>query len=409
MMAPPLESRRAVVTGIGVLSAIGIGQEAFWRALVSGTCGITDLEHLDARLRVRRGCVVKGFRDQDFPVLERFHVVGRASRFAVAAARLALTDATLAFPFEQPDRVGVSLGTTGGEIQIVESLCRGRVRGEPLDGRQCAQLPCHVIPANVARSAGARGPQFVFPNACAAGNYAIGYGYDLIRSARADVMLAGGVEAFSEMALIGFARLNTVAPDVCRPFDKNRRGIVLGEGAGILVLEELTHALRRGARVYAEIGGYGISCDSYHVTSPDPTGSGMRAAMHRALAAAGCMPADIDYINAHGSGTQVNDEVETRAIKDLFGAHAHQLKVSSTKSMIGHTMGAASAIEAATCALAVHHGVLPPTIHYETPDPECDLDYVPNRSVEAAVEVAMNNAFAFGGKNICLLVRRYRA
>ncbi|MCC6555765.1 MAG: beta-ketoacyl-[acyl-carrier-protein] synthase family protein [Polyangiaceae bacterium] len=404
-IAPDL--RRVVVTGVGVISAIGLGKDAFWSAALAGRCGTAPIEGFDcSRLRARRGCEVRDFDPGRHPEIAEHRIVGRASQFAVAAARMAMDDAGLATPLAAPPRVGVSFGTTGGEIQIMEALCRARARGAPMDRVLCEHFPCYVIPGAVARVFGARGPHQMFPNACAAGNYAIGYGHDLIKAGRADVVIAGGVEAFSEISFLGFCRLNTVAPDWCRPFDKNRRGIILGEGAGVMILESLEHAARRGARAYAEIGGYGVSCDSYHLTSPEPAGRGMRSAMQRALRASACAVEEVDYVSAHGSGTQVNDEVETRAIKDLFGDHARRLRVSALKAMVGHTMGAASAIQAVSCALAVHTGSVPPTINYETPDPACDLDYVPNRAVAAPVTVAINNAFAFGGKNTCLLLRK---
>jgi 3-oxoacyl-[acyl-carrier-protein] synthase II len=247
----------------------------------------------------------------------------------------------------------------------------------------------------------------MIPTACAAGNYAIGYGFDLIRTGRTDLMLAGGADPFSRITYMGFARLGAIAPQRCQPFDKNRQGMVPGEGAAVLVLEPLENAKARGAKIYAEVLGYGVSCDSHHMTAAHPQGDGAMRAMAMAIRESGVTINDIEYISAHGTGTPTNDRVESLAVRRLFGAHADKVPMSSIKSMIGHTMGAASAIEAVACALAIDTGVAPPTINYEEPDPECDLDYVPNQARRINPRVVLNNAYAFGGNNASLCMARY--
>jgi 3-oxoacyl-[acyl-carrier-protein] synthase II len=264
--------------------------------------------------------------------------------------------------------------------------------------------PCSVIAHNVAAAFALRGPNATIPTACAAGNYAIAHAVELLRSGRADVAVAGGTDAFSRSAFTGFSRLLAMSPDFCRPFDRNRRGLLLGEGAGVLVLETLAGALRRGAEPRAEILGYGLSCDAFHITGPHPEGEGAQAAMMAALAAASLSPRDVSYINAHGTGTAHNDRIETMAIEKVFGERAHDIPVSSIKALTGHVMGGASAIEAVACVGAIQRGTVPPTWNYETPDPECDLDYVPNAPRAVEVRVAVNNSYAFGGNNASVIL-----
>lgn len=263
------------------------------------------------------------------------------------------------------------------------------------------RYPGYAISANVAKQFDVRGPVLMIPTACAAGNYALAYAFDLLRLGKADVMLAGGAEPFSRIVFTGFNRLFAVAPERCQPFDRHRKGMLVGEGAGVLVLERLEDAAARRAKTYAEILGYGMSCDAHHMTIPHV--DGVKQVMERALADAGLQPSDVDYINAHGTGTPANDRTECAAIRAVFGAHADRMPVSSIKSMIGHAMGAASALEAIACALAVQHDRLPPTINFETPDPECPIDCVPNVSRRHRVRVALNNSFAFGGNNACVV------
>ena len=401
---------RIVVTGIGVVTSVGIGVEPFWRNLLAGQSGIGRVESFDTgRYAVHLGGEVKSFVPADFVKKLPVDSIARASQLAIAAARLALADAGLSAALTDASTVGVSIGTTSGEPEMIERFDDMELAGsrESIGGEFIGQYPCHVIAAHLASELGFRGPNLVIPTACAAGNYAISHALDTLRFEGADIMLAGGSDAFSRITYTGFARLGAIAPARVQPFDKNRKGMIPGEGAAVLVLEPLARATARGARIYAEVAGYGLTCDAHHMTAPQ--GDGAARAMQMAMADAGITPADVGYISAHGTGTAVNDRVETAAVKQAFGDVAYRVPMSSIKSMLGHTMGAASAIEAAACALAVRDGRLPPTINLETSDPDCDLDYVPNEARTQAVEVAMNNAYAFGGNNASVIFRKCHA
>ena len=406
-----MDSRgRVVVTGIGVVTSIGIGREAFWRNLLEGRSGIGPVESFDTRrYQVHLGGEVKAFEPAAFVTRQSPAAMGRASQMAIAAARLALDDAGIAAGELDPSRVGVAMGTTSGEPEWIERFNDRELAGERnlIGDEFLNRYPCHVLAAHVASELGFRGVNLVIPTACAAGNYATAYGLDTIRAGDADVMLAGGSDAFSRITYTGFARLGAIAPERVQPFDKNRKGMIPGEGSALLVLEPLDRALARGARIYAELAGYGLSCDASHMTAPQ--GGGAVRAMAAAMRDAGLSPHDISYISAHGTGTPANDRVETVAVKEAFGEAAPRVPVSSIKSMLGHTMGAASAIEAAACALAVFDDRVPPTINLEEQDPECDLDYVPNDARAMPVEAAMNNAYAFGGNNASVIFRKVRA
>jgi 3-oxoacyl-[acyl-carrier-protein] synthase II len=401
---------RVVVTGIGVVTSVGIGVDAFWRAILAGACGIGPVESFDtSRYNVHIGGEVKNFDPRGFVERLRPNGMARASQLAIAAARLALTDAGLDPASLDPLTTGVSMGTTSGEPSMIERFNDQEMAGtrDAIGPEFIEQYPCHVIAAHVASEFGFAGPNLVIPTACAAGNYALAHASDNIRHGEAEVMLAGGSDAFSRITYTGFARLGAIAPERCQPFDKHRKGMVPGEGAAILVLERRERALARGAKIYAELAGYGLTCDANHMTAPQ--GDGAARAMQIAMADAGVRPEEIGYISAHGTGTAVNDRVETAAVKQAFGRAAYQVPMSSIKSMLGHTMGAASAIEAAACTLAVRDDRIPPTIHHETADPECDLDYVPNAARDTPVELAMNNAYAFGGNNASVIFRKHRA
>jgi 3-oxoacyl-[acyl-carrier-protein] synthase II len=378
--------------------------------LLSGRSGITAVESFDTRAyNVHRGAEVKEFHGQDYVRNLDAAWLGRASQFAIAAARLALADAEMDVGALDPERVGVVIGTTSGEPQMIERLDDAMI-GSTLDrvGPEFIRLyPCHVIAAHVAGELELAGPNLVIPTACAAGNYAIAYAFDALRSGRADMMLAGGADSFSRITYTGFARLGAVAPEKCQPFDRNRKGMIPGEGAAILVLEKFDKALARGATIYAEIAGYGLSCDAHHMTAAQPEGAAR--AMEKALSDSRLRPEDVSYISAHGTGTPTNDRSETIAVKQVFRESAYRTPISSIKSMLGHTMGAASALEAAACALAIFHNRIPPTINFEEPDPECDLDYVPNVAREHEVMVAMNNAYAFGGNNASVIFKKCAA
>ena len=301
--------------------------------------------------------------------------------------------------------MGVIVGTTTGERPLEELLASWAKGGfKEIDRTKVFQASVNNISANVGIKFKARGVNYLIPTACAAGNYAIGCGFDLIRGGDLNFALVGGADAFSKFAFTGFQRIYAMSPDFVRPFDKNRRGMMQGEGAGILLLESYKSAMKRGADIYAEVLGYGLSCDAYHATAPDP--KGIAKVMEKALAETNLTYQDVDYISAHGTGTGPNDRAECAAIKTVFKERSKEVMVSSIKSMLGHSMGAASAIEAAACCLAVKNDIVPPTVNYETLDPECDIDCVPNRARKAKVNVALNNGFAFGGNNACVVFKK---
>jgi 3-oxoacyl-[acyl-carrier-protein] synthase II len=403
--------KRVVITGIGIVSAIGTGKDAFWSALLEGKSGISPVSTFDtAAFPVHIGGEVRDFDPEDHLERQRPDSMGRASQMGIAAARLAIADSKADLDGMERSRVGVAMGTTSGEPLFVEQYNDAKKAGTgPAAADVFGRYPCHVIPAHLAIEFGLRGPSIMIPNACAAGNYAVGYAFDLLRNGRADMMLAGGADAFSRIPYMGFARLGAIAPERCQPFDKNRKGMVPGEGAAVLVLEPLDAAVARGATIYAEVLGYGASCDSHHMTAAHPQADGAIRAMSAAIEQSGLTTADVDYISAHGTGTPTNDRIESLAVRTLFGELAPTIPISSIKSMLGHTMGAASAIEALTCAMSVYTGWIPPTINHEEPDPDCGLDVVPNHARKTDPKVALNNAYAFGGNNASLCVRRYEA
>ena len=398
-----MSKRRVVVSGLGVVSSVGIGQKAFWRAISKGKSGISKISSFDTKeFKCHYGGEVKKFKPQDFISPRRLKFLGKTSQLAIAASDLAIKDAQLPVDEIQQKKFGVIIGTTIGERpmeKMVASWAKGGLKD--VDRVKVLQASVNTISANVGIQFKAMGYNCLLPTACAAGNYAIGHGFDLIKNGDLNFALVGGAEAFSYLAYVGFQRLYAMSPDVCRPFDKNRLGMMLGEGSGILLLETLESAKKRGAKIYTEVLGYGLSCDAYHPTAPDP--KGIARAMANALKDANIEPGKVDYICTHGTGTAANDKCESQAIKDLFGKHSKKLAISSIKSMLGHTMGASSAIESIACCLAVDNGLIPPTINYETPDPECDLDCVPNVARKQKVNIALNNGFAFGGNNCCVL------
>jgi 3-oxoacyl-[acyl-carrier-protein] synthase II len=405
MAAPALP---IAVTGLGAVTPLGTGREALWDNLLAGHCGFSPVSSFDtAKFNVHLGAEVQGFEPGPYVRALDPARLGRASQLAIAAARLALADAGLdaALGGLDPCRAGVAMGTTSGEPREVERFddlfLQGRL--DQVGGEFMGLYPCHMIAVHVACELGFAGDNTMLPAACAAGNYAIAHAMDVLRSGRAEVMVAGGADAFSRITYTGFARLGAIAPERCQPFDRNRKGMIPGEGAAVLVLEPLARARRRGARVYAEMAGYGLSCDAHHMTAAHPEGEGAVQAMQHALADAGLAPAAVSYISAHGTGTPTNDRLESLAVRRVYGAGT-RTPISSVKSMLGHTMGAASAIEALVCALAVATDRIPPTVNLESP--EDDLDYVPNQAREHRVEVAMNNAYAFGGNNASLILRK---
>jgi 3-oxoacyl-[acyl-carrier-protein] synthase II len=397
---------RVVVTGIGMVTSIGAGRQEFWSSLLAGRCGFSPVKSFDtSRYSVHLGAEIQNFRPEDYVHKLDPHSIGRSSQLAIASARLAITDGTLDLTQVDVERAGVCAGTTSGEPHFIEHFDEHYVQGELKKvGREfIMRYPCHVVPCHVAMELGFSGESMMIPTACAAGNYAIAHASDLLRSGKASIMLAGGADSFSRITYTGFARLGAIAPEICQPFDRNRKGMVPGEGAAMLLLELKEHAIARGARIYCEVAGYGLSCDAHHMTAAHPQGEGAARAIKMAFEQSGLSPEDVDYISAHGTGTATNDRLETIAVKKTFGKQAYKVPISSIKSMLGHTMGAASAIEATVCALAITEGQIPPTVNWNEQDPECDLDYVPNVARRQPVKIAMNNAYAFGGNNSSLL------
>ncbi|HEX9779854.1 MAG TPA: beta-ketoacyl-[acyl-carrier-protein] synthase family protein [bacterium] len=399
---------RVVVTGLGVVSSIGIGWKAFWDSLIQGKSGIGEVASFDtSQFQTHRGGEVKGFNPLNFIESSRLRRYNRASQFAIAATKMAIQDAHLGSSREDGRRMGISIGTTMAEAQAIESMDSTWVQESVgrIHPRLIPQYPGNIIGAHVATELKCIGPNLAITTACAAGNYALAYASDLLRLGKSDVMIAGGADAFSRIAFMGFNRLLAVAPDMCQPFDRNRKGMMVGEGAGILILERLEDAMARKAPIYAEILGYGMSCDATHMTIPDV--EGVKKVMLNGLKDAGIDRRDVDYINAHGTGTPANDRTECAAIRSVFGNLTDHLPVSSIKSMIGHTMGAASALEAIACVLAIQSGTIPPTINFGEVDPGCDIDCVPNISRAQRSQVVLNNSFAFGGNNACLVLSGY--
>lgn len=397
-------STRVYVTGMGVVSPVGTGREAFWSALVEGRSGTNPVEGFDTSTIGRSICAqVKGFHPDDHLRPDELLRAGRCSQMALAAARMALADAGLT---PGSAKVAVVLGTTMGEAEVAEKIDTARLRGgvDGIHPRDVLRYAPYLLSHFVARAVGATGMVVTLPAACAAGNYAIGFARDLIRSGRAEVVITGASEMLQSVEYAGFARLGALAPERCQPFDLNRKGLVLGEGAGVLVLESQGHAERRGANALAEVGGYGLACDAYHITRPQPDGHGNARAMREAITRSGLSPDEVDFVNAHGTGTGANDSVESKVINEVFGAR--RVPVTSVKSVIGHCMGASSALEAISCVETLLTGIVPPTMHYETPDPECDLNLVANTAIRAKVDVVLNNALAFGGYDATLCLAR---
>ena len=403
---------RVVITGIGMVTSLGSGREEVWNALLQGRCGFGPVRSFDtSKYSVHLGAEIHDFKPEEYVRNLDVNSIGRSSQLAIAAARLALADAALDLTMVDLECAGVCAGTTSGEPHFIERFDDHYVQGElSRVGREfITRYPCHVVPGHVAMELGFAGETMMIPTACAAGNYAIAHASDLLRAGKASIMLAGGADSFSRITYTGFARLGAIAPEVCQPFDRNRKGMVPGEGAAMLLLELEQKALARGARIYCEVAGYGLSCDAHHMTAAHPHGEGAARAMQSALAKSGIRAEEVDYISAHGTGTPTNDRLETIAVKKTFGKQAYSIPISSIKSMLGHTMGAASAIEAAVCALAITEGQVPPTVNWKEQDPECDLDYVPNVARQHKVRIAMNNAYAFGGNNSSLIFRAHAA
>lgn len=410
------DSQHVVATGIGLVTPVGNDVPSTWAALLAGQSGaglITQFDHTE--FKTHFAAEVKDFDPTRYVDKQQARRMDRFLHFAVAAAQEALADARFDMAQQDPRRMGVVMGTgIGGVHVLLEQYDIFRDRGpRRVSPFTVPGLMPNSAAAQISITIGARGPNLAIATACAAGTHAVGEAAELIRRGAADVMIAGGSEAgIVPLSMAGFENMGALSSRndepqrASRPFDAGRDGFLMGEGAGIVVLERLDRARSRGARIYGEIIGYGATADAYHITAPAEDGAGAAECMRMALADAGLAPAAVDYINAHGTSTPLNDAGETRAIKMVFGEHAYRLAVSSTKSMTGHLMGAAGAIEAVFCLLVLRDQVLPPTINYETPDPLCDLDYVPNRARPARVNVAASNSFGFGGHNGTLIFGR---
>jgi|WetSurMetagenome_2_1015567.scaffolds.fasta_scaffold81866_2 3-oxoacyl-[acyl-carrier-protein] synthase II len=410
-------TKRVVVTGIGMVTPLGIGVDKNWMALCRGESGIGMITRFDtANCRTRIAGEVKEFEPGNFMERKTVRHTSRFIQFAVAAGRMALEDAKFNITPENMDRVGVSVATAMGGVETFENshslvLQGSRDRVSPFF---IPSYICNMGAGEVAIQFGARGPLICSVTACAAGTHSIGEAFRTIQYGDADVMLAGGAEAelvptiFIGMDIIKAMSARNDAPTkAARPFDKTRDGFVASEGSGMLVLEELQVALKRGVRIYAEVIGYGNTCDAYHITSPDPEGRGAAQCMSRAIEDSGLTLSDVDHINAHGTSTLINDQVETRAIKRLFGERSKAIPITANKSMLGHLWAAAGAVEGIISVMTIKEGIIPPTINYEIPDPECDLDYVPNTARKVNVKTVLSNSFGFGGTNGCLMFGRY--
>jgi 3-oxoacyl-[acyl-carrier-protein] synthase II len=411
--------RRVVVTGLGLITPLGTGIQKTWEGICKGASGIDRITAFDtAESPVQIAGEVKDFNPEDFIERKEIKKMDVFIQYALSAGSMAIEDAGLKITEANADRIGVIVGAGIGGIQTIERyhsvlLQNGQRRISPFF---IPMLITNLAAGQISMRFGARGPNSCVTTACAAGTHAIGDSFKIIQRGDADAMIAGGSEsAITPLTIAGFANMkalssrNDTPQKASRPFDVERDGFVIAEGAGIVVLEELEVALARRAKIYAEVTGYGMTADAYHMTAPDPEGRGVVNCMRVALRDAGIAPEAVTYINAHGTSTPYNDKHETSAIKHVFGEHVHQLAVSSTKSMTGHLLGAAGGVEAAFCALALSEGIIPPTINYEYPDPECDLDYVPNHARHIDLENVVSNSFGFGGTNACIVLKKYIA
>ena len=410
--------REVVVTGLGAVTSIGLSVEEFWKSCLKGESGVRRITRFDTTdFSVKIAAEARNFDPSKYLSPKEIRRTDRFTQLALATATEAIQDSGLDMEKENPSRVGVLIGSGIGGMEVWEREHRRLIEGSPsrVSPLFIPMTIINIVSSEVAIRLGAKGPNFAVVSACATSGHAIGEAYRIIQRGGADIMVTGGTEAaVTPLAVAGFANMRALSRrndeplKASRPFDKERDGFVIGEGAGILVLEEKEHALSRGAPVYAEIVGYGLTCDAYHITAPDPNGKESTRVMMMAMNDAQINPDEVDYINAHGTSTPLNDKRETLAIKLALGEHAKKVAISSTKSMIGHLLGAACACETITAILAIRNGVVHPTINLEYPDPECDLDFVPNEAREMDVNVILSNTFGFGGHNVCLILRRFK-
>jgi len=412
-----LDKRRVVVTGIGVISPIGIGKEEYFKGLKEGKCGVGYITRFDTTdYDTKIAAEVKDFDPCEYIDKKECRRMDRFTQYAVASSKMAVADASLNVDSVDSDRFGVCIGSGIGGMETLEAQHdilreKGPGRVSPF---MVPMMISNIASGNVSIALNAKGPNTTVVTACASATNAIGEAFRTIQRGDADIMVTGGTEAsITRLSLAGFCSMKALSTrnddpkTASRPFDKDRDGFVMGEGAGMLIVEELEHAKKRGARIYGEIVGYGATGDAYHITAPAPDAYGAYRAMEMAVKDAGIAAKEVDYINAHGTSTDMNDRLETMAIKRLLGEDAGKVAVSSTKSMTGHLLGAAGAIEAIACLMAINEGIIPPTINYTTPDPECDLDYVPNKARNREVKYVMSNSLGFGGHNASIMLKKY--
>ncbi|GAQ94764.1 3-oxoacyl-[acyl-carrier-protein] synthase II [Thermodesulfovibrio aggregans] len=412
-----MKKRRVVVTGMGMVSPLGLDVKSSWEALLQGKSGVGYITHFDAKdYPVRIAAEVKGFDPANYIEPKEIKKMDRFIHFAIAATEMAIQDSGLKINSQNSERIGIIIGSGMGGLPTIEYyhktlLEKGWKRVSPFF---IPMVIINLAAGQISIRYGIKGPNLAVTTACATGNHSIGEAFRMIQYGDADVMITGGAEAvITPMAVAGFSIMRALStrndePEkASRPFDIDRDGFVMGEGSGIIILEELEHALKRGAKIYAELVGYGMSSDAYHITAPAPEGEGGARCMKAAINDAGINPEEIDYINAHGTSTKQGDELETQAIKKVFGEHAYKLCVSSTKSMTGHLLGAAGGVEAIFTILSIYENVVPPTINLDNPDPECDLDYVPYKPKKKEIRYAMTNSFGFGGTNASLLFKKF--
>ncbi len=409
--------RRVVITGLGLVTPIGLGRQAFWEATKRGDSGVGRVTRFDAhRLPTQIAAEVKGFEPTDFLDRKTARRSDRFTQLGVAAARLAIADSGLNLEAEDRSRIGVWVGTGIGGIETYDQQHRVLSERGPdrINPFFIPMLICNMAGSQIAIEFGLKASNSCIVSACATATNAIGESLRILQRGEADVMLAGGTEAsITELAFAGFCAIKAMSTRnqeptrASRPFDRERDGFVMGEGSGVLILETLEHAQKRNACIYAELVGYATNCDAYHVVQPDPEGRGAAKAMSDAVKDSDCQLTEIDYINAHGTSTDLNDQMETKAIKAVFGEHAAKLAVSSTKSMTGHLLGASGAVELIATSLAATNQWIPPTINYENADPDCDLDYVPNQGRPGIIRYALSNSFGFGGHNATVVIRRW--
>jgi 3-oxoacyl-[acyl-carrier-protein] synthase II len=412
-----MDKRRVVITGVGMITPLGIGVEQSWNGLLAGRSGIGKITQFDAaNFATRIAGEVAGFNPEDYIEPKEIKKMDRFIHFALAAAQMAMNDSGLKITDENAERAGVIVGSGIGGLRSIEHyhsvlLEKGPRRITPFF---IPMLVVNLASGQISIRFGAKGPNSAVVTACATGSHAIGDAFKIIQRGDADAMIAGGTEAvITPLGIGGFNAMKALStrndePEkASRPFDMDRDGFIMGEGAGIMILESLETALERGAGIYAEITGYGMAADAYHITAPSPNGEGAARCMKMALKDAGVGPSVVNYINAHGTSTKAGDEIETYAIKTVFGEYAYKIPVSSTKSMTGHLLGAAGGVESVISILSIKNDIIPPTINLDTPDPECDLDYVPKQARRTTVNYALSNSFGFGGTNACLLFRKF--